>query len=285
MTSHEWWEPPRFPSDEWYRPEKVWLQSDRIRWRFPGGKREIRPGPSPDLLSEFVALQKGTDAQILAFVRRNGPLGLCAHGLPRWHDRKPRYKGSGILFVGGSCEKVLRGGGELLSWWRLWAGCFAVVLRIAHAIHSNKLGSAEDWQRLVLPTGILERWTGPRDLQQGRGVLEFVLNAWAENVPRWFRVHWGAAPEVRVGGGWLFAVLNKQLVFTACAAKGLAICSACGGPYVPSRRPPHGRRRYCPPCREAGAPLRDAQRVCRQRRQGRTAKRRRKTEKRRVSQV
>ena len=254
------------------------LNGERLHWRFAhGSAREFVPPKSRrDLLTEFVALERAPDAQVLLFAKRYGPLNLCGHGEPRWHDRVARLKGK-YFSLAGPCEKDLPGGGELLSWWREWAGQFGAVLRVAYAIHSasttagrDELGSVQDWRimykRLVV---VPSRWKGPQTREEARTLFAWGLNEWiGKNLPAcpsWFAIEWSAAePRILMGGGSLFVTLNGQLVFAACSVDGLAICSACGGPYIPSgRRPARGRRRYCPGCHEAGAPIRDAQRACR----------------------
>jgi hypothetical protein len=56
----------------------------------------------------------------------------------------------------------------------------------------------------------------------------------------------------------LIGTLVIQLMFII-ANKGVAICSACSRTFEPNRMP-DTRRVYCPTCRNAGVPHRDAQR-------------------------
>lgn len=65
-------------------------------------------------------------------------------------------------------------------------------------------------------------------------------------------------PQVTMAGGGLFAAVGVQLMLRVAKTEGLALCSSCGEPYVPRRRPTEGRRRYCDGCRDSSAPMKDA---------------------------
>ena len=64
--------------------------------------------------------------------------------------------------------------------------------------------------------------------------------------------------------------LAVRLAFAAAAGKGFWVCSNCGSPYAPPRRPQRGRRNYCPGCQEKGVPKRDAAREYRARKRRNT---------------
>jgi predicted RNA-binding Zn-ribbon protein involved in translation (DUF1610 family) len=65
----------------------------------------------------------------------------------------------------------------------------------------------------------------------------------------------------------LGSALALQLMTLACQSKGIAICSSCGRPFPPKRRPIPTRESYCPKCGIQAA-WRDAQRRRRQKAQG-----------------
>jgi hypothetical protein len=58
----------------------------------------------------------------------------------------------------------------------------------------------------------------------------------------------------------LFGALAVQLLFAVSRTDGLAVCSACGSPYCPPRKPRIDQRHYCSGYRRRGA-WRDAQRA------------------------
>jgi hypothetical protein len=70
-------------------------------------------------------------------------------------------------------------------------------------------------------------------------------------------------------GGWeqeaLFGALAVHLVLAVGGTGGIALCSGCGAPYLPTRRPVDGRRHYCTNCGRKVAE-RDAARAYRARR-------------------
>lgn len=75
----------------------------------------------------------------------------------------------------------------------------------------------------------------------------------------------GPLPEVNLEPGGLFGALALELAFAVGRASGFAFCDGCGDVYAPTRRPAHGKRRYCRECRDKRVPLRDAQRDHRRR--------------------
>lgn len=278
MTFPHWWDEPRFSPGAWERPTDAWIDGDRLRWRFPrAATRElIQPDLCRGVLAKFVALETAPDGEVVSFARQYGPLGLCVHRLPAWawHLVEKPSKARRIFAIGDPCRAILPGGEERLDWWREWAGRFAAMMRLAHAIHSDGRGRIMDWER-VLKAEVRnwkKGWAGPRNLKEARGLFAWMLNHWLERYTPsfnwWFRIRWSAAePEILTGGSRLFVALILQMTFAACTAKGvggLAICSACGSPCVPRfLHPAEGRRTYCPDCRKKGAPLRDAQRAYR----------------------
>lgn len=63
----------------------------------------------------------------------------------------------------------------------------------------------------------------------------------------------------------MFGALAVQLLFSVFRSDGLAICSACGSPFIPKRRPNSTRRVYCPDCSKGRRDQRDASRAYRDR--------------------
>ncbi len=260
----------------WRLPLRVELDGDRLLWSEARG-RFIQPEPYKDLLSQFVSLVDGPDDRILFFARRWGTLELCRHGGPSTH---PRHQWLNFA-VGdpseGQCPPLGLEEGQPydpVSWWRYWARRLRAVLRVAYSIHNDVPGSDPEW-RIMAGTedhpARLGWWKTPSAIEDARRVFAYQLNRWLDLVPGWIWLEWTEErPVARVGGGNLFSAIVVQLVLTASATEGLAICSACGSPYIPRPRlPARNRRRFCQPCRDAGAPLRHAQRDCRRRKEQR----------------
>jgi hypothetical protein len=63
--------------------------------------------------------------------------------------------------------------------------------------------------------------------------------------------------SIRLAGNGLFGALAIQLLFDCCRTDGLAVCTACGTPYLPPKRPRRDRNAYCSDCGRAAA-VRDA---------------------------
>src|SRR5687768_2019394 len=70
------------------QPLHVELQGDEIVWTERPDDDDWRPAYTPgrELLTPFVRLFEGTDAEILAYAGRWGVLGICPHGLPSSHN-------------------------------------------------------------------------------------------------------------------------------------------------------------------------------------------------------
>lgn len=218
-------------------------------------RRERRVGPG--VLEQFVRLTDGPDADVAAYVRRWGPLMFCdEHHLPVEHQRgcrpfgwnEPRLK-----------RRLPRAADAFdpLPLWRQVAGQAGALLRIGDRLRSGRVGQPDDW-RLVYARSRRPLITS--DVSYERTVLARVMNQWlsiGDVRPLW---RWRRAAEFVIQAPGLFGTLALQLVAVLSAIEGLSLCSGCGSPYTPSRRPTSGRRHYCPPCRRSGVPLRDAQR-------------------------
>ena len=103
----------------------------------------------------------------------------------------------------------------------------------------------------------------PTSLEGQRQALVAVLGAWLALGAVRPVIAWGAPrpdePVVTLGVTTLFGGLVLELLLAAGGTAGFAICSGCGLPYVPRRRPPGGsfgapRAAYCPTCQARGLP-------------------------------
>jgi hypothetical protein len=114
--------------------------------------------------------------------------------------------------------------------------------------------------------------TGPARIAEERSRIASAVREWLS----WGRVQprflWppGSAPTVSFTGGdrtyGLFPALAWQLALAIGRRETqMWLCSGCGLPFSPSRRPRVDQRRYCSECRSARVPERDRQRALRSR--------------------
>jgi hypothetical protein len=59
-------------------------------------------------------------------------------------------------------------------------------------------------------------------------------------------------PSLRLEPGGLVGALGLALAQKLTRNAGFAICSGCSSAFTPSRKPPQGRRAWCPKCRTDG---------------------------------
>jgi hypothetical protein len=225
----------------------VWeyLHWDRVKERRPGAA----------LLQNFIALANESDEKILAFAKYWGVLELCSHGMPACHDScRPNRRGDRSYW-------------ESIDDWRLWAGRMRSILSIAARVQGGEVGEERDW-RVVRTIGRLQESAmfDERGRSADRSKLTVVLNMLCTSS----RLHpfvdfaQGRCSLDFLGGHTigcgLFGAIVWRLILAATTSEGIAVCSSCGQPYFPKRRPNFERRWYCPACRDSGAPVRDAAR-------------------------
>lgn len=179
--------------------------------------------------------------KIAAFVRRHGPLGLCAHGLPRTHA--PERDESGPR-QGWLCPDVVHGGTSGLEriddirWWARFARATvrAIVSLAAADVPADVNAEWRELARIDLPATVDDR-------------AKFVTRLLNECWLRWGMVQ----PEVDLTGtprvrtshfGGLIGVVAMELARTALSAE-IAFCSACMRAIEVAKRPQRGRDIYC----------------------------------------
>ncbi len=249
--------------DEWRVPGTVELDGDRLVWEWgdPAHVRFSRSGN--DLLEDFVRLADTPSDAIRDYARKWGVLRICAHGEPMSHN--PGGSDSPACLPLG-WHPGSGGGWEPLEPWRRYAGRAQAILRAAAALHVDGKVDPGDWVRCFPEDLPLEDpfYAVPKESRLG-----LAINFWLGTAkPSGLHADWprDGAPSIVLGLGRapLFAAIGLQLLFSATRSGGLAVCSNCGTPYFPTRRPRKDQRSYCPGCRKrAGA--RDAQRDRRQR--------------------
>jgi hypothetical protein len=116
----------------------------------------------------------------------------------------------------------------------------------------------------ALPDESVAPWilVGPGTLEGQRQALAAIVGAWLALGAVRPVIAWGAPredePVVTLGVSTLFGGLVLELLLAVGGQAGFAICSGCGMPYVPGRRPPAGafgapRATYCRTCRGKNA--------------------------------
>jgi hypothetical protein len=230
-----------------------------IAWR-GGSVREVAPGGP--LLDQFVQLREAPDEELLKFARRWGTLGLCEHGLPRFHPRHGWCDGLRLRSHTRSGAGVFI---EPLAGWRQVADAFRSTLNLGAEINQGRLGSEDDWKR-AMPNATFEK---PPKTDAARALLMVVVNGWLSSADvrpefGWGNGEWQIRLKASDGPTGLSGHLALGLALAVAKKDGLVICSSCHGSYMPNRRPNPHRRNYCPKC-GCRAAWRDAARARRQR--------------------
>jgi hypothetical protein len=286
---------------EWRAPCGVELDDERDCLLYPMNRaheRRIRAGAG--LLEGFISLADAPPQVIRNFARRWGVLALCRHGLPMSHNGV-RSNPDKQEIASWGCAPILADGGwdtllEPLEPWRRLSGAARGMLNVGASLRDGRPGTISDWRSIdgaffkaavlytvrtgrdLPPVDSRETWRAlleqvplGRDVEFDRAVLGQLLNDGLRmGMARPF-IDWDEqSPRITLAGDGLFGALAVQLLFAASSARGLATCTFCGQPYVPTRRPRSDQRRFCPSCRRNGVPRRMAKRDFdrRHRRQG-----------------
>lgn len=240
--------------------------SGRMLWAWgPVSERPRQPALS--LLTDFVGLVDAPADRLLSYARRWGVLEICEHELPTSHNL-----GQPISPPGGAvtwCVALGRydrleqpeawwDGWAPLTAWHFWSRQARAILNVAAEAHLDRSGSVADWKTIYEASG--RDWIA-RDSTGARVALGHLLQEWLVLADVRPRVAWPASgPSMRLGGRGLFGAIAMQLLLSAWNTKGLAICSACGNPYAPRRRPAREGRHFCEDCRQQGEHKRAAAR-------------------------
>ena len=237
----------------WSAAPVVELDGEWLLFRHPirtlrlGGHRfeHRKIKASVGLLTEFVQLDEAPAERILEYARRHGRLGLCKHGDPS-HRLRPEGCGADVC-TSGTGKTAVR---EALQWWRNLAGHARALLNVAAQLSK---GRVDDISLGRLNPQLF--FSASRLKVARRHPESFV----AYGMELWLRV-FQVGPrvsysprrkrfEIRIGGHPpLLGALALQLMLTITRSAGIAICSSCGKPFPPSRRPNSNRNAYCKKC-------------------------------------
>jgi hypothetical protein len=266
---------PALPLEELTVPAAVELRSGELWFTPAAGRPRVRP--PANLLEQFLTAR--TDAALIRFARRFGPLGTTK---------------------GGWLETQYKGYRESLDVWRRYQWEFnhllsiAAALREGSSIETDPYTAFEDHgipipvQRFSLLGDLGKPWPPPwktRTRIQRQVLASSLLLTRSAALVRLCELR-PALKETRTDerrfdivfqdgphgyGMSLRGALTTQ-VLAAVTASGFTLCSACGRVFVPKRRQPaFGKRRFCGSCGRAAA-LRAAKAAFRKRQRERRHK-------------
>lgn len=262
------------------RPVAVQPYNSFNQFRLEDGQIKISPDarkgvfitPSAGMLEEFVALSDASEKKYLEYACRWGLLELCKeHHEPTNHNQQcePIVASRSVVF--GTTDTAARehrqellSVGEPVSAWRTLARFARSLLNIASNLHQGDLGNDEDWEILHYDDAGFLGWNhAEKRKEKDFSNIEFEKTLIADGVNTYWLGSGGVQPRINWQGsrpiitfecpkpyGKLFANLAIQLMMAISQLDSLAICSACGKSYAPSRRPKKGQRRYCPRCKK-----------------------------------
>ncbi|MFN0167206.1 MAG: hypothetical protein ACKV22_12325 [Bryobacteraceae bacterium] len=181
--------------------------------------------------------------------------------------------------------------------WRYFARVMGALLRIAATFYSGGSGSREDWYAISKHPSVMRELAFKSDVDPLNGFSEGNEEAWLSvvyfadkdssqttvmlshlvnillglgRVRPWLiwpqSARPGSRPKSQYTSSSLFSNLALQLWLLMSRAEAFAVCTHCLKQYIPGLRAPKaGQRRFCPDCREEGAPKEYARRDFRER--------------------
>ena len=227
---------------------------------FEAGERaEVKPSPSMltnfvEIASERSNIEKRSE-RLARFAAHFGPLGLCkqhqfpitaSHSCPP--DIRPERDPPATL--------------ESARAWLYHAARLRAVLQVVACLRSRRPVRPADWAVLSAGTwgapGVAvigahgklhlrppEKVPGPRLASRtvANGVDMLLRISGLRPVCRYRHGHFTLQVEPETPS--LIGALAYQIMLLVCKSDGLALCTACGEPYVPTKRPADRRRNYC----------------------------------------
>jgi hypothetical protein len=238
--------PPRFP-----RPTLATLDGGFLRWKWyrhlrehgqrieEAGARRLAPGLQKlptDLCFRFAQLASGSNEQIRVFAERWGPLGIDARAE------------------------------EEIAQWRDYTTLAAALLRFAAAKGTRGRGSDTDWATICMSTQAKEVDRSHMGIAQQRAIAALAVNTWFTKASGHRILDLvDSQLQVRPGASNLLGVLVTQIAHVMARSDERALCANCKRQFRPKQRLSRGSRQYCPTCRKAKVPQRDASRDWRRR--------------------
>ena len=253
----------------------------------------VQRSPS-EMLGAFIRIHDAKD--VLAFVKRYGPLKVCKHGLPATHNplrfEHVGAKGAGRYKREPWCELV-----RLATWRALSKAERAAFAEweTDHAVTCYRETIA-DWMRYVhsakalLSIGLAalsQRGLEQSDIQTlfreflrqpetdldyslppARVLVEYIVNEWITMGGVRPSLTWGpdtTRPSLDLSSN-TFGQIGLQLAMTLTMTKQIVYCDSCKAPvWAGNRKPRTDRAYYCDPCKHNDPQLPDRERMRRYR--------------------
>ncbi len=239
----------------WVVPPDIGLNAtgELLVWRW-GAPAERRQLPGHGLLDDFVRLADAEPERILVYARHWGVFWL-----PRRHmrlDRRPER----LLAQEEAWrqQEAREWASEPLTLWRSYSRQARAILTIA-AVLAN--GRPEEEEALWEESWAVLEAAGGWPATDPHAALAQAIDDWLKLGDVRPRVRYiDGAPRLRLRPSGLLGALGLALSAAISRAQGVDICRGCSQPYTPERKPVATRRNYCPACRAAKVPLRDAKR-------------------------
>ena len=249
----------------------------KLKWNKTNSQHKT-VSPNNELLIDFVSLANESVPQDFAkkvesFAQKWGNLDLCEeHQTPASHNYncKPSISHKKVTLRPVDSSNALEEDlicSENLSAWHKFAVFAKSLLNIAANLQQGSYGKDKDWQNLH-SIGFIG-WSHVKEKKKEsyrENLLEFEQKLIADAVNS-LLVIGNLRPEIRWQNnqiitvfksassyGSLSANLALQIMLAVGKQKGLAICSTCGVPYTPNRKPASNRRRFCSQCYDSGKP-------------------------------
>ena len=234
---------PRFIGDHWIFDGEIAREAIVTRHRAEQDGR--------GMLDEFILLCDARDEAILEYAQTWGVLELCAHNLPSCHEFRlgaplrlppPMSKPSAGIhrWFHDDPRQCTPSGRESLATWRFFSSQAKALLSIAADLQRARLGSAEDWGKLLQ-----DRFVPARSLDAHRSCMRDAIECWLK-IGRIKPTIDDLTTGLTWTGADLFGELAVQIALAANARDGQVFCVACGKPYQPKRLVIRRGFNYCP---------------------------------------
>lgn len=249
----------------------------KLKWNSEASERKtvLLTG---ELLPEFIRLSNEIEPEnfarkVVGFAQKWGNLDLCSeHQMPASHNYncEPSIPYKRVILRPIDSSNISENNqiySEPLSGWRNYSLFAKTLLNLTTNLQEGKLGEEEDWQTLH-SIGFLG-WSHAekrKEKNYQENLLQFEKMLVSDGVNQWLALG-NLRPEIKwynnnitIGFnsassyGSLFAYLALQIMLAIGRQDGLAICSTCGIPYIPDRKPDDKKRRFCLQCRKSGKP-------------------------------
>ncbi len=258
----------QMPASQWIAPTDIEILNGHLCFVLDADAADNAVTADAAMLDRFVRLADSSDSAILSYAARWGILDLCEHDTPRYHSMDWRMPPITSI---PTCKLAVLDGDEdwrvePLATWRRYSLQARTILEIGADLQAGILPPSDYWDTVCWDRTI--RYDQERALDAQRKALMDVVTEWLRVGGVSPSLYWSnSGPQVWLQSPGLFGGLAMQLMLAICRSDGLERCSECRLPYVPSRRPRKGQRRYCPKCQADGIPRRDAERDARKRRE------------------